>query len=109
MKSMSLKSKILGKLKNGGEFSPKQLASMFNVSATTVAARVSELRREGFAIYNNTLTDSQGRTSNKYRIGMPTRAIIAAGHKALGATGMFDVDQGKFLVNKNYKTEVAAS
>ena len=89
MKSMSLKSKILGKLKNGGEFSPKQLASMFNVSATTVAARVSELRREGYAIYNNTMTDSQGRTSNKYRIGTPSRKLIAAGYAALGANKVF--------------------
>jgi hypothetical protein len=45
---------------------------------------VSELRREGFAIYNNKKTDSQGRSASFYKIGKPTRAVIAAGYKALG-------------------------
>ena len=65
MKSTSLKAKILSKLMEGSEYSPKQFGAMYKVAATTVAARVSELRREGYAIYNNTMTDSQGRTSNK--------------------------------------------
>ena len=46
---------------------------------------MSELRREGYAIYNNRHTDSQGRTTMKYRIGTPSRKVVAAGYAALGA------------------------
>tara|TARA_R100001369_G_scaffold49675_1_gene76427 strand:- start:493 stop:747 length:255 start_codon:yes stop_codon:yes gene_type:complete len=81
---VSLKSKILVALKSGKAVSGKQFAARHNTSVTTVSARVSELRREGFAIYNNKKTDSQGRSAFFYRIGKPTRAVIAAGYKALG-------------------------
>ncbi len=81
----SLKSKILTSLKEGNEVSAKQFAARFKTSVTTVGARVSELRREGYAIYNNRHTDSQGRTTMKYRIGTPSRKVVAAGYAALGA------------------------
>ena len=81
---VSLKSKILNTLKSGKAVSGKQFAARHNTTVTTVGARVSELRREGFAIYNNKNTDSQGRTAAFYRIGTPSRAVIAAGYKALG-------------------------
>ena len=81
---VSLKSKILDTLKSGKQVSGKQFAARHNVVLTTVGARISELRREGFAIYNNKKTDSQGRSASFYRIGKPTRAVIAAGYKALG-------------------------
>lgn len=81
---VSLKSKILSTLKSGKAVSGKQFAARYNTSVTTVGARVSELRREGFAIYNNTKTDSQGRKASFYKIGAPTRRVVAAGYKALG-------------------------
>ena len=81
----SLKSKILASLKEGNEVSAKQFAARFKTSATTVGARVSELRRDGYAIYNNKHTDSQGRVTMKYRIGTPSRKVVAAGYAALGA------------------------
>ena len=81
----SLKSKILSSLKEGNEVSGKQFAARFKTSATTIGARVSELRREGYAIYNNTHMDNQGRTTFKYRLGNPTRAVVAAGYAALSA------------------------
>ena len=82
---VSLKSKILASLKEGNEVSGKQFAARFKTSVTTVGARVSELRREGYAIYNNKHTDSQGRTTMKYRIGAPSRKVVAAGYAALSA------------------------
>ena len=80
----SLKSKILASLKEGNEVSGKQFAARYNTSVTTVGARISELRREGFAIYMNKKTDSQGRKASFYKIGAPTRRVVAAGYKALG-------------------------
>ena len=82
---VSLKSKILAALQSGKAVSGKQFAARYNTSVTTVGARISELRREGYAIYNNRHTDSQGRTTMKYRIGAPSRKIVAAGYAALGA------------------------
>lgn len=84
---ISLKSKILNTLKSGKAVSGKQFAARHNVAETTVAARVSELRREGFAVYLNKKTDSQGRKASFYRIGAPRRAVVAAGYKALGVAG----------------------
>ena len=81
----SLKDKILSSLKEGNAVSAKQFAARFKTSVTGVGARVSELRREGYAIYNNTKTDSQGRKASFYKIGAPTRKVIAAGYAALGA------------------------
>ena len=84
---ISLKSKILNTLKSGKAVSGKQFAARHNVTEATVAARVSELRREGFAIYYNKKTDSQGRKASFYRIGAPRRSIVAAGYAALGVAG----------------------
>ena len=84
---VSLKSKILDTLKTGKQVSGKQFAARHNVALTTVGARISELRREGFAIYNNKKTDSQGRLASFYRIGAPRRAVVAAGYAALGVAG----------------------
>ena len=82
---MSMKSKMLSSLKEGNEVSGKQFAARFGASLSTVAARVSELRREGYVIYNNRKTDSRGRTTFKYRLGTPTRKVIAAGYQAVGS------------------------
>ena len=84
---ISLKSKILNTLKSGKAVSGKQFAARHNVTEATVAARVSELRREGFAIYYNKKTDSQGRKASFYKMGAPRRSIVAAGYAALGVAG----------------------
>ena len=70
----------------GREASAKQMASWFGTTTGTISARVSELRtQEGFAIYANKRVDSNGRTSTFYRAGNPTRAVVAAGYKALAS------------------------
>ncbi len=83
---VSLKSKILTSLKEGNEVSAKQFAARFKTTVSTVGARVFDLRREGYAIYNNKHTDSQGRVTMKYRLGTPSRKVVAAGYAALGAS-----------------------
>ena len=44
---------------------------------------VSSLRMKGFPIYANEHTDTKGRTKTFYRLGTPSRKVIAAGYKAL--------------------------
>lgn len=72
--------RILSFLQNGNTLTAKQARSMFGVTA--VGKRISELRAEGHAIYTNTKT-STGTTS--YRLGRPSRAMVAAAYAVLGS------------------------
>ncbi len=38
---------------------------------------------DGLPIYNNRHVDTKGRVVNKYRLGTPSRKVIAAGYRAL--------------------------
>jgi len=83
---MSLYNQVFNVLvTEGRQATAKQMASWFNSSASTVAARVSDIRSAGFAVYANKRTDSKGRTSTFYRVGAPTKAMVAAGIAALRA------------------------
>lgn len=84
---MSIFNKVFNVLVvEGREASAKQMASWFGTTPNTIAARISELRtQEGFAIYANKRVDSKGRTATFYRAGNPTRAVVAAGYRALAS------------------------
>lgn len=60
-----------------------QITARYGV--TNVSATASDLRMEGFAIYANPTTDSKGRTKTFYRLGTPSREVVAAGYAALAA------------------------
>ena len=69
-------------LSNGAELTAKQISSRYGVK--NVRAVISQLRSEGFSIYlNKRVSSFDGETYMKYMIGTPTRAIVAAGYKAL--------------------------
>ena len=83
---MSLYSKVFNTLvTEGRQATAKQMGAWFGASASTVAARVSELRSAGYAVYANKKTDTKGRTSSFYRVGTPTKAVFAAVIPALRA------------------------
>lgn len=75
--------RVLQAFQSGEELSAGQLSSRFGVKNPT--ALVSSLRMQGFPIYLNEGTkDSRGRIGvAKYRLGTASRAVIAAGYKAL--------------------------
>lgn len=89
---MSLKQKIFTTLvTNGKQKTAAQLAAQLNTTTESVAARISEIRDDGYAIYANARKDSNGRVKTFYRHGAPTREVVAAGRqllKMLGARGM---------------------
>ena len=60
-----------------------QISARFDVA--NVRATVSDLRMDGFAIYANRHTDTNGRVKTFYRLGTPSRAVVAAGYKAIAA------------------------
>ena len=73
--------KLLEALRKGEELTAGQITHRFGIK--NPRATVSGLRFQGFAIYANARTTTRGETYTKYRLGTPTRAVIAAGYKAL--------------------------
>lgn len=80
---MTQKQKVLNVLKQGREITAKQIGSQFHVGSPTKL--ISELRRDGYAIYLNRRTDTKGRETMKYRLGTPRRSMVALAANVLGA------------------------
>ena len=82
IKMTSTKSQaLLEALRKGEELTAKQITHRFGIANPT--ASVSALRFNGFAIYANKRTNKLGQTFTKYRLGTPSREIVAAGYRAL--------------------------
>ena len=83
---MTKTEKVLTALKSGETLTAKQITSRFGFTSTGAARKtVSYLRMQGYAIHLNKTVDTKGRVMNKYRLGTPTRAVVAAGYRALAA------------------------
>ena len=80
---MTQKDQVLAALQAGEELTAKQIASRYN--AGNPHAVIQELRFAGFPVYTNAKTNSKGKTKNFYRLGTPSRAVVAAGFRALAA------------------------
>ena len=75
-------SKVIAALKSGSELTAKQISARYGVK--NVRALMSSLRMQGYPVYlNKRVSSFDGQTYSKYRIGTPTRAVIAAGYRAL--------------------------
>lgn len=75
-------SRVLEALQSGEQLTAKQIGARFGVKNPT--ATISNIRLSGFAVYANQHKDTKGRVSTKYRLGTPSRAVVAAGYRALG-------------------------
>jgi predicted ArsR family transcriptional regulator len=73
--------RVLEALQSGEQLTAKQIGARFGVANPT--ATISNLRFAGFAVYANQHTDTKGRVTTKYRLGTPSRAIVAAGYRAI--------------------------
>lgn len=80
---MTNMNRVLEALQSGEEMTGKQIAARFGVR--NPRATIHALRLEGFPIYLNKRKDTKGRVTHKYRLGKASRAVVAAGYKALGA------------------------
>jgi len=78
----SQKASALKALSTGKNITSAQLSSRHNVTSTSEVIR--QLRSEGYAVYTN--TDSNGNTS--YRLGTPSRSMIAAAYN-MGGSALF--------------------
>jgi len=74
--------KVANALESGAELTAKQITSRYGVK--NVRSVISKLRSEGFSIYlNKRVSSYDGQSYMKYRIGKPTKAVVAAGYAAL--------------------------
>jgi len=84
MNTSTIQGKVLESLKNGSELTSAQIKARFG--AGNPQAVIQALRFAGYSIYLNTVTDTKGRSRNVYRLGTPSRAVIAAGYRALATS-----------------------
>ncbi len=74
--------KVLNFLSSGATLTENQARKMFGIQS--VGARINELRSAGYPVYTN--VTKTGKTV--YRLGTPSRAMVAAAFEAAGA-GVF--------------------
>jgi hypothetical protein len=85
---MSAKSKVLSFLSKTDGYNtltPTKMQSVFGVA--NPSATINELRNEGHAIYLNTRITTHGEKVSFYRLGTPTKRVVAAGIAAIRSQG----------------------
>jgi len=85
---MSAKAKVLAYLSKEGSYNTltaQKMRSVFGVA--NPSATINELRNEGHTIYLNSRINSNGDKVSFYRLGSPTKRIVAAGIAALRSQG----------------------
>ena len=73
---------VLAALQNGEELTAAQIRSRFGAGNPHEVIR--SLREEGYAIYLNERTNSKGEVTHKYRLGAPSRKMVALAYAAFG-------------------------
>jgi hypothetical protein len=73
---------VLAALKNGEELTAAQIRSRF--SAGNPHDIIRSLRSAGHAIYLNERTNSKGEVTQKYRLGTPSKQMVALAYAVMG-------------------------
>jgi hypothetical protein len=73
--------KVFTALYNGETLTPSEAKKRFGVG--NLSAEVSRIRQSGFAVYANRRMAKNHVEVTEYRIGKPSRKIVAAGYKAM--------------------------
>ena len=74
--------KVIAALENGTELTGKQIEARYSVG--NARALISSIRMQGYPVYlNKRVSTFDGETYSKYRLGTPTRSVVAAGYQAL--------------------------
>lgn len=86
--SKSVKAKVLAYLSKDSEFNTltaQKMQTMWGVA--NPSALINELRNEGHAIYLNSRINANGEKVSFYRLGTPTKRMVAEGIAAIRAQG----------------------
>jgi biotin operon repressor len=81
-KRMSKVNSVLNAFKSGDQLTAKQISSRFGLKNAHDA--VYQLRSEGYPIYRNNVVNKKGYELTKYRLGKPSRQMVAAAFAVLG-------------------------
>ena len=73
--------KVLSALQEGQELTAAQISARWGVG--NPGSVVQTLRFRGHSVYLNTHTDTKGRVTRKYRMGSPSKRVVAAGYRAI--------------------------
>jgi hypothetical protein len=73
--------KLFNAMYNGETITAAQAAKRFGIK--NVSAEISRIRQSGYAVYANKRTAGNGVAVTEYVIGKPSRALVAAGYKAM--------------------------
>jgi LEA14-like dessication related protein len=73
---------VLAALKNGDMLTAAQIKARFSVGNPHEVVRT--LRERGYAIYLNEHTNSKGEVTQKYRLGTPSREMVALAYAVMG-------------------------
>ena len=79
--SITKQARVLSALQEGRTLSSAQIKSYFG--AGNPQAIIQALRFSGHAIFLNTVKDTKGRVRNVYRLGTPSKKVVAAGYRAM--------------------------
>jgi len=71
--------KLVEFFKSGKDITESQARARFGVA--NLPARIAELRAEGYSIYKNKTKNG----ATVYRLGTPSRAMVAAAYSLMGA------------------------
>ena len=75
---------LIAALEDGAELTAKQINARYRVK--NARALISSIRMQGYPVYlNKRVSTFDGETYSKYRLGTPTRAVVAAGFRALAS------------------------
>jgi len=80
---MSKQDLLLKHLRNGKVFTAKQISASFGIAHP--ASTIRNLREQGYCIYANDAVVN-GTKVVKYRLGQPTRKMVAIANRVAGAS-----------------------
>ena len=82
--NMSITAKVLRHLLKGNTITAAEIAGKFGAGNATEIVR--QLRMKGYAVYSNKTELWDGTPTTKYRIGTPSRAMVAAAYQTVGGS-----------------------
>lgn len=73
--------KLFNALQSGDRITASQAEKRFGIK--NVSAEVSRIRQAGYAVYANQRTAGNNVRVTEYRLGTPSRELVAAGYRAM--------------------------
>lgn len=80
---MSKQAKLLNYLQSGAEVTARQITGSFGLKNPHDA--IHQLRNQGHCVYGNKATLADGTETTKYRLGKPSKRMVAVANAVLGS------------------------